>query len=169
MECSLLCLSRNGNLSTKELCLSTRWKRQQTLFSLLLSLTWLSYLDDGFNQNWMWMHVRAWRSSWVMRAQSKTPKQTRRPSDQREVAGVQHTELLASLQALCVVFLMAVLSPRAHSFTTCSPWPPHVVGSDGRDQSNTSNTLETLRRQTYSLVEGQQNKGGYRGKLSEDS
>lgn len=88
-----------------------------------------------------------------------------RPSDQGEVAEVQHTELLASL---CVVFLTAVLSPRAHSFTTCSRWPAHEVGSGGGDQSNRSNTLKTLRRQTYSLVEGQQNKGGYRGELSED-
>lgn len=95
-------------------------------------------------------------------------KNKHRPSDQRAVAEVQHTELLASLQALCVVFLTAVLSPRAHSFTTCSPWPAHEVGSDGGDQSNTSNMLKTLGRQTYSLVEGQQNKGGYRGELSED-
>lgn len=88
-----------------------------------------------------------------------------RPSDQREVAEMQRTVLLASL---CVVFLMAVLSTRARSSTTRSPWPAHVVGSDGGDQSNTSNTLKTLRRQTYSLVEGQQNKGGFRGELSED-
>lgn len=94
-----------------------------------------------------------------------------RPSDQQEVAEVQRTELLAllaSLQPLCVVFLTAVLPLRARSFTTCSPWLAHVVGSDGGDQSNTSNTLKTLRRQTYSLVEGQQNKGGYGGELFED-
>lgn len=42
---------------------------------------------------------------------------------------------------LGIGFLTAVLSPRAVSFSTCSPWLVHAVGTEAGDQSKTSDTL----------------------------